>query len=444
MLLADDDFTAEIEFQSTERQAGVTLKSQGTGLISGPDSTLVNEHDFSNLSSTFIGADGVLIGAEGLTSITNESTLVDGKLYQSENGGRWRVTGGSDTTLGHVFNRLGAVGEFADVGIVTLDDVELHHLQPATDPAFEASYWDLDPSVLEDFVVLADVYTDDAGIPQQVHVQVGFRDPNIGAVIWEQVYRLSHINEPITVSPPKKAWIPLSTLGYDALADMLVPSDWAVALQEGSAVILGSPDGHLLGVGMTLYTSIDPEGALRDVLQSLQLEADSIQETDLGIFPSIYASIVDQPLTAAYAEVRPLGIDLDGSIVPYAALGLVLSTVPGGDVQNQLEDLISTITWRNPITLGGSLSLVPGETLADEVVQSDTINLILPRLADDMGCESLFIAHTDLVGGSTSGWTEDWYVAACGELLVLRVDYSLIPGGGFTISVGHPTVIGEQ
>jgi hypothetical protein len=442
LILADDDFSAEVELDSTQRQPGMTLESHGTGAISRPDSTLMIEHDFSALASTVISREGLLLGPQGLTSVTDESRFLEGTLYQSKNGGRWRLIGEGDTTLGHVFDRLGGASGFSDLGMVTLDDVELHHLQPITDPGFDATFWDLDPSALEDFVVLADVYADDAGMPLQVRLQIGLRDPSVGAVIWEEAYRLSHINERTAVDPPEEVWTSLSALGYESLVDMLVPVEWAVEAREKGTILLGSSDGTRLGVSTNLSASVDAETALRDFLAALGLEPVSIQETNLGIFPSAYAAIVDEP-TAAYSEVRTLGLDLEGTIVPYVALGMVLYTPSGAEVQSLLEDLISTITWRNPNILNAEPSLVPGETLADNVVQSDTINLMMPRLAGDTECESPVVAHTDLVGGSRNGWAEDWYVAACDQLLVLRVDYSLVSEGGFTISVGPPTLIGE-
>jgi hypothetical protein len=364
-----------------------------------------------------------------------ESTFFEGSLYQTNDGEHWTTLGtGGNTLLGHVFESLGRVGEFSELGLEMLDGVQLHHLQPSTDPGFDVSFWGLEPSLLEAFVVRADVYADDGGIPHEVHLEIGFRHSDLGPVIWNQVYRLSQVGELMTIEQPE-AWNSLSSLGYEALADMLVPASWVVEMHEGGTILLGSPVGHRLGVNITLYGSVDAETALRNLLRAFELEPESVEGSDEGVFPAASALVAFESPTASYAEVRTAGLELEGTSFSHVALGIVLSAPGDDELQDLLRDLTSTIRWRNPDTLSGSAALVPGETLADHVVQSDTLNILMPRFANDPTCENPFIAHTDLISGSLDGWAEDWYVA-CEQLMVVRIDYSLVPAGGFSIAVG--------
>jgi hypothetical protein len=79
--------------------------------------------------------------------------------------------------------------------------------------------------------------------------------------------------------------------------------------------------------------------------------------------------------------------------------------------------------------------VVPGRSPSGPELQTDTLNLLAPvaSVASGTDCDTPEVLWTELANGMGPNWTEEWYVNACGDLQMHKIDFVESSDGGTDI-----------
>ena len=434
--LASDDFSAAVAAELVTTQPIGTISASGSGSINAADSELRLTSDLTGLLGTFVDPKGRVIGQLGLSEISQASIVVDGVQYRQEDNDRWRISTAAEpnTTLGHVVAMLRNVPAFDEGAVEVVNGRELIIMHPAEPVEYDPRFFDLDPNAFQSFDADTSVLVDAEGLPVQIRItlqaDVESGDTVLTTVI-ELTYAMSSVGSTPAIQPPQQAWVSLGSLGFMAddtgFVDMEVPADWVVASRDAGVIVLDAPEGHRLAAILGVAPEkLDIEATWPETLRLLDAVPDSVIEPDFSVFPSRFATQDN--------------LEFDNFVMVYheSQLGSLLFTVVWSgprdsfDLQQEtFEDILSTVTWLNFHESG----FMPGGTLGDETLQSDTLGPLLSLASATSACDEPLPAWTDLVSGGFDAWTEDWYVNTCGNIEIYEVIYTESPGGGTTIAI---------
>jgi hypothetical protein len=444
-----EDFAATFRFDSVEIFSFGEARSTGAGAVSGADSEIWRVIDWSDVEGTYLGQHGEVIGSGGVSATSEAFRFVGGVGYSQRDGGPWVISdsaASSTTSIGHVFERLADVSEFDEAAVEIVDGEELAVMTPVDVVSYEPEPFSLPPQP-DRFDVTTEVLVDAAGIPRVVRLTI---DSAISGYLTSestQTFRLSDVGSPIVVDHPAVPLMSLTDLDFElfeggvGLVDLDFPANWEIrGIDTGVVQLLTNR-----GVLFSIHGFGSPEGSIDEamllILDQLAMEPDSIEVSELGVFPSRIATKLgpDEGFRIVYAEkVGPVGIILNWSGPPDSP-----------DLQRaDFEELVRSIRWLNG---PDAEAVVPGEAYGDAILLRDTREYVL-RVATDAGCATprvVWTSNTPRYAWPVSaeevedGWVEEWLVEACDGIDVYTLTFFPSPEGGTDFVAFEPRRLGS-
>jgi TolB protein len=101
--------------------------------------------------------------------------------------------------------------------------------------------------------------------------------------------------------------------------------------------------------------------------------------------------------------------------------------------------ITTTPTQTQPISAGG----LPGESIADAVLQSDVTKFVM-RFESESGCKDSRVVNTILADEYSRGaWSERWIVDRCGSDVTYLISFAINPNGGADFTVRKESGFGH-
>jgi hypothetical protein len=158
------------------------------------------------------------------------------------------------------------------------------------------------------------------------------------------------------------------------------------------------------------------------------MEPDTSEEYQHAAFPSRLVTSIDKQngIVMLYTEVQ----------VGHLAVSVGWMGPPNDpEIQrDELETILRTLNWSD--TTGANP--VPGVSIADDELQTDTLNnLLLVASTTHPSCLKPAVVWTELVDGGADSWVEDWYLNSCGALEVYDIVFVPRAGGGVDMALNN-------